>query len=401
MGRRIVLLVLVFIIIFIVIRLDFTNVQHAFFGYRAKGGYSQRTSHHNSEETLKAAILDEKKADNTLYTKYIVPYNNQKMCQTIPDKKNWTFQCGVHCKELKLKDIPTNKVDVIKSCSMSDEGVSSSLIANRTLFHVPFKSKCLEKLIRDYCSTFNVVPNIVHYLWFLKREMNFYHFLSFVSALKYLKPCLLLVHGEEPLGLYWEYIVLIANNNVIRVKMDPPSMIHKKTIGPIEHKADVARLLILQEYGGIYIDTDEIILRSLDNLLNFTLTLSHEFDNNLANGLILSSPNATFISHWLNGYKTYNTDQWAYHSTILPYELSRKYPDLLHVENRTFIRPSYVELPLIYQRNFDWSQNYALHLYIRFHKGVYTFKDVRRLNTTMGSVARHVLFDTKEFCYDE
>lgn len=155
------------------------------------------------------------------------------------------------------------------------------------------------------------------------------------------------------------------------------------------------------EYGGIYVDTDEIILRSLDSLLKFPFTLSHEFDNNLANGLILSSPNATFIYHWLDGYETFNNDQWAYHSTILPCELSKIYPNLIHVENRTFIRPSYVELPLIYQENFNWSQNYAMHLYIRFYKGMYTFSDVRRLNTTLGSVARHVLYDTNELCYDK
>lgn len=167
------------------------------------------------------------------------------MCQTIPGTKNWTFQCGVDCKDLKLTDVPTIKVDVTKSCSMLEAGVSRSFIANRTLFHVPFKSKCLKNLIRDHCSTLNAVPNIVHYVWFLKREMNFYHFLSFVSALRYIKPCLLLVHGDEPLGLYWEYVVVIANN-VINVEMDPPLTIHNKSIGRIEHKADVARLLILQ-----------------------------------------------------------------------------------------------------------------------------------------------------------
>lgn len=403
MDRRAVfsvsLLVFCIISFFIAIRLDSTNVYHAFLG-RPTSRYNSEASRYSSEEIMKAAILAEKTSNNTLYAKYIVPYNKQKMCQIIPDTKNWTFQCGVQCKELKLTDIPTTKVDVMASCSKLKEGVSWSLVANRTLFHVPFKSKCLKKLISDYCSTVNAVPSIVHYVWFLKREMNFYHFLSFISALRYIKPCLLLVHGDEPLGLYWRYIVVIANN-VIHVKLDPPSTIHNKTIGLIEHKADVARLRIVQEYGGIYLDTDEIILRPFDNLMNFTFTLCHEMDSNLANGVILSTPNATFISHWLNGYKTYYSGQWAYHSTILPFELSRKYPQLLHVENKTFIRPHYGQLPLIYQGNYNWSQNYGMHLYIRFHKGIYTFSDVRRLNTTMGSVARHVLYETKELCYQK
>lgn len=360
---------------------------------------TQQLQRITGEENIQSAIINEKTTNSTEYAKYIVPYDNQTLCQSIPDTKNWTFQCSVPCKELKLTDIPTTKVDVIKSCSMLQEGVSWSLIANRTFFHVPFKSKCLDNLIKDHCSTSNAVPNIAHYVWFSKKEMNFYHFLSFVSTLKHLNPCLVLVHGEVPFGLYWEYIVLIANN-IINVKMSPPTTIFDRKIGRIEHQADVARLLILKEYGGIYLDTDEVILRSLDNLLNYTFTLSHAVDNNLSNGLILASPNATFISHWLDGYRTYTKAQWAYHSTILPCKLSKQYPDLLHVENKTFVRPNYTQLPLLFKKNFNWSQNYGIHLYIRFYKSMHTFNDIRRLNTTMGSVARYILYDTKELCFD-
>lgn len=154
------------------------------------------------------------------------------------------------------------------------------------------------------------------------------------------------------------------------------------------------------EYGGIYIDTDEIILRSMEDLMNYTFTLSHAVDHNLSNGLILSAPNATFISHWLAGYRTYTKAQWAQHSTILPYKLSLKYPNLLHVENKTFVRPNYTQLKLLFRKNFNWSKNYAIHLYIRFYKRMHTFMDVRRLNTTMGSVARYILYDNKELCLD-
>lgn len=135
---------------------------------------------------------------------------------------------------------------------------------------------------------------------------------------------------------------------------------------------------LFAEYEGIYLDTDEIILRPFDNLMNFTFTLSHELDDNLGNALILSSPNATFISHWLNGYKTYNSAQWGYHSTFLPCELSKKYPHLLHVEGKTFIRPNYNQLPLIYQGNFNWSRNYGIHLYIRVRKEIFTFSEIYR-----------------------
>jgi hypothetical protein len=135
--------------------------------------------------------------------------------------------------------------------------------------------------------------------------------------------------------------------------------------------------------------------------MNHTFTLSHEEDTSLSNGLILSAPNATFISHWLAGYRTYTAAKWCYHSTNLPYKLSLKFPDLIHVENKTFVRPNWTQLKLLFEKNFNWSKNYAIHLYVRFYKRFHTFMDVRRLNTTLGSVARYILYNNKELCLDE
>lgn len=196
-------------------------------------------------DKLQSEILKEKTTNNTAYSEYIVPFSNQTVCQTFPDTNDWTFQCGVPCNEVKLTDVTTTKIDVIKSCSMVEEGVTWSRVANKTLFHVPYQSRCLDNLLNDYCQTSNVVPNIAHYIWFSKREMNFYHFLSFTSVLKHLKPCLILVHGDVPYGLYWEYILTIANN-IVNVKMEPPTTIFGRKIGRIEHQADVTRLLVLR-----------------------------------------------------------------------------------------------------------------------------------------------------------
>jgi hypothetical protein len=145
-------------------------------------------------------------------------------------------------------------------------------------------------------------------------------------------------------------------------------------------------------------DTDEVILRSLDPLRIFPFTLSHAVDNNLSNGLILSERNAAFLDLWLSEYKTYTKGQWAHHSTIVPNRLSLMHPDLIHVENKTFVRPNYTQLPLLFKMNFDWSKNYAIHLYIRFYKLRHNFHDIRYLNTTIGSVARHVVYGSKELC---
>jgi len=41
----------------------------------------------------------------------------------------------------------------------------------------------------------------------------------------------------------------------------------------VEHKTDVVRLQLMLEVGGMYMDTDSVILKSLDKFRNNELTL--------------------------------------------------------------------------------------------------------------------------------
>jgi hypothetical protein len=76
------------------------------------------------------------------------------------------------------------------------------------------------------------------------------------------------------------------------------------------HKSDFLRMDFLKTMGGIYLDTDVFPLRDLDPLRNFTFTVG--FDNNVNpdekapkkvnNGVLLSSPNSTFLNLWIERY---------------------------------------------------------------------------------------------------
>ena len=54
---------------------------------------------------------------------------------------------------------------------------------------------------------------------------------------------------------------------------NPPLFVHNQRIFIIYHKGDVAKLEILLEYGGIYLDFDVIVVNSLDPLRRFDATL--------------------------------------------------------------------------------------------------------------------------------
>ena len=57
------------------------------------------------------------------------------------------------------------------------------------------------------------------------------------------------------------------------VHRDPPAYIHGQRIDGVYHRGDVAKLEILLQHGGIYLDYDVIVVNSLDPLRCFDAAL--------------------------------------------------------------------------------------------------------------------------------
>ncbi|PHH65372.1 hypothetical protein CDD81_2476 [Ophiocordyceps australis] len=97
------------------------------------------------------------------------------------------------------------------------------------------------------------------------------------------------------------------------------------------HKADVLRLQILRREGGIYLDTDVVLLRPLDALLSGRrdIVMAYEGGNRqgLCNGVILAKPGAPFVERWYRMYRDFDPTDWNYHSVLLPAKLAVQYPD--------------------------------------------------------------------------
>ncbi|KAK3099630.1 hypothetical protein FSP39_007237 [Pinctada imbricata] len=316
-------------------------------------------------------------------------------------ENNWTFTCKRRCPDMPSRKMPSQeRRQIFLECE--DYTLRE---ARDSVYEVPsyhFDNDCIDHVILRNCRDGKLVPNIIHYVWFGKREMNFYHFLAVMGVHKKQKPCLILFHSDYlPFGPYWEYLLELVPN-IIHVQFKPDTVIAGKRIKFVEHQADYARLKAIQRFGGIYADTDTIFLRSLDPLRNYNFTLSKAFDYNLSNGLILSACNATFLKYWFKAYETYDPNKWGYHSTIIPFKIWQSHLDevgLIHVEEKTFVKPNGIDAPKqIFKENYNWSHNYAIHMFIRFNRTVHNFKDIRYLNTTVGSVSRFILLDNKELC---
>ena len=121
--------------------------------------------------------------------------------------------------------------------------------------------------------------------------------------------------------------------------------------------------------------------------------------NQLSNSVMFAEKNATFLHLWHRQYETdYRASGWAFNSLSVPTKLAKNNPSLIHIAEFKFVKPNYTQRKLIFTQNFDWSENYAIHLFIRFYKKKIDEHVIRNLNTTIGSVSRHVLFGNKELC---
>ncbi|PHH91777.1 hypothetical protein CDD83_10345 [Cordyceps sp. RAO-2017] len=119
------------------------------------------------------------------------------------------------------------------------------------------------------------------------------------------------------------------------------------------HKADVLRLQILRAEGGIYLDTDAIILRPLDKLLDGyrDVVLAYEGGHRrgLSNAVILAKPGAPFLERWYNSYNRFDAREWNYHSVILPAKLADQ-----HAAEVCKLPPAAFYWPLWPLRQIDW-----------------------------------------------
>lgn len=143
---------------------------------------------------------------------------------------------------------------------------------------------------------------------------------------------------------------------------------------------------------------DEVLLKPLDRFRHHKYTQGLEEPWLMGSQVILAEKNATFLRLWQKSYYNDYQTSWTYNALQVPFHLSKKYPDLIHVAGYSFLRPNYHELHQLFRENYDWSENYGMHLFIRHYKEKFDLTVVKTLNTTMGSIGRHIFFGNKSLC---
>ena len=253
------------------------------------------------------------------------------------------------------------------------------------------------------------VPNIVYYLFYADEatQLKFKHWISVLSAHKILKPDKIIIFFDnEPKGEYWYKIKQISSVQVL--KDDRPSSVLGEKIQPsniFTAASNLGRIMVLLKTGGIYLDFDVLVIRSFDNLRRYPCTVGYETDNSICGSIIICSKESPFLYLWANAYlDDYRPDHWAYNSGRKPTQLAKRFPWLVHTENKTLQRPNWMpgDIEKIWGNDsWDWRQNYAIHTWYRFREDVLRIffpnatepdeDNIIDTNNTYSEIARYIM----------
>ena len=217
------------------------------------------------------------------------------------------------------------------------------------------------------------IPKTLHLVFGMRPDFggkpwSLIHHVCLSSAVQRLQPDRVLFHyAHEPAGAWWQLSRPLVTLNRIAA----PDSVFGNPLTHVAHMADVVRMQILIEHGGIYLDTDVLVQRSFDELLEHSVVMGREcacgFDG-LANAVILAEPQAPFLRRWYEEYRSFDGRDWNEHSVLLPARLAADHPEEVTVLSpKAFFWPTWepddlalllnspVELPL--------DETYANHLW--------------------------------------
>jgi hypothetical protein len=144
-----------------------------------------------------------------------------------------------------------------------------------------------------------------------------------------------------------------------------PSLINNHYISYPQHIVDFMRISILNEIGGIYMDSDLLSLNKLKYTDSY-IALAQECDNKLSNCCIIAKRNNLFLKEWINYYKSCYNSNWTDCSVEYPYNLSKIHTYITIIDTK-YILPIWYRDYAIYTENIDVSDDFkncgTLHLW--------------------------------------
>ncbi|OQV14465.1 hypothetical protein BV898_11307 [Hypsibius exemplaris] len=222
-------------------------------------------------------------------------------------------------------------------------------------------------------------PFYLHYVRFQPGNgdmtMRFVDYLSVLSGVQYLKPDGILVHGDaEPQGTYWKDLL---SRNLVRYVFRNKTTAAGQRMGTpkhvafMEHAADISKLDVLLEYGGVVADFDVFFVRGerIKQILakKRAITCYGDVDGNNI-GLVAAHTDSKFLWAWRQSYRDIYVADWNFNQCMVSKYLSILYRDEVYVLDKVCNNPAPDQRLDDYFRGhgkIHWENSVAIHSYER------------------------------------
>ncbi|XP_055346106.1 uncharacterized protein LOC129593692 [Paramacrobiotus metropolitanus] len=211
----------------------------------------------------------------------------------------------------------------------------------------------------------------VHYVKFTPRRipLRFLDYVSIRSALNNVKPDKVLVHGDtEPTGPYWE---LLRKTGMVAHRFRQPTKTAGKTkVKFREHWADMAKLDVVLEYGGVAADFDVYFIRGerIKEILQTKQSITCYGDEDGYNiGFVAGRKAAPLLTAWRRSYEDIYLHDWNFNQARVARYLSILYRETNYVAGFVCNNPHPNNLYPFYKQLgvVKWESSLAVHTYYR------------------------------------
>jgi hypothetical protein len=201
----------------------------------------------------------------------------------------------------------------------------------------------------------NKVPNVVHFIypvWERTRPLSYLNYMAVKMAEEVQEPdeIKFWINKEPEPSEWWDKIKELVT--IYHTPMDGKHL--GVNIEWPQLQSDLTRLEILNNEGGIYLDTDMLLLHPLSLYMDDDFSMCLEPSDgppvSACNALMIAKPDAQFTKLWLEEMPAALAHPvWAYGGVKVPFELSQAYPHLVSMY------PSWHFCPLDLKQNWLFS----------------------------------------------
>jgi hypothetical protein len=177
--------------------------------------------------------------------------------------------------------------------------------------------------------------------------------MAIASCRQVLQPDEIQLHlGELPFGFYWDMTRPLVTVKRIEPVPEVSARPHHPEIRPYlyAHHADVIRLNVLADVGGMYADIDTLFLRPVpDEWWSYETVIGREApvtysdsvqpEESVSNALMMAHPDSRFIDRWRDRIMDAMDGTWSGHSCRLATRLARDHPEWVRVEPQSSFSP--------------------------------------------------------------